>query len=109
VAVAVAPPAGIAHPHDAAAVGARSNRPSKHQAAIVCVLKSGIHATLAGVAAALLIPRGDRTHSPLRELEHMLHLWVTFAIMPIFVFAKALKGCNDAWGEVRSGSILLIP
>ena len=97
MAVAVAPPAGIAHPHDAAAVGARSNRPQ------------GIHATLAGVAAALLIPRGDRTHSPLRELEHMLHLWVTFAIMPIFVFAKALKGCNDAWGEVRSGSILLIP
>jgi NhaA family Na+:H+ antiporter len=55
----------------------------------VCVLKSGIHATLAGVAVALLVPRGDARQSPLRDLEHMLHPWVTFAIMPIFAFANA--------------------
>lgn len=55
----------------------------------VCVLKSGIHATLAGVAVALLVPRGDATESPLRHLEHMLHPWVSFAIMPIFAFANA--------------------
>ena len=55
----------------------------------VCVLKSGVHATLAGVAVALLVPRGDETTSPLRDLEHMLHPWVTFAIMPIFAFANA--------------------
>src|SRR5437762_7058700 len=55
----------------------------------VCVLKSGIHATLAGVAVALLVPRGEGEHSPLRQLEHMLHPWVTFAIMPIFAFANA--------------------
>jgi NhaA family Na+:H+ antiporter len=55
----------------------------------VCVLKSGIHATSAGVAVALLVPRGDATASPLRDLEHMLHPWVTFAIMPIFAFANA--------------------
>src|SRR5262249_40775365 len=41
----------------------------------VCVLKSGIHATLAGVAVALLVPlgKGDDVGSPLRQLEHMLH------------------------------------
>jgi NhaA family Na+:H+ antiporter len=55
----------------------------------VCVLKSGIHATLAGVAVALLVPRGEATASPLRDLEHMLHPWVTFAIMPVFAFANA--------------------
>src|SRR5262249_56830664 len=55
----------------------------------VCVLKSGIHATLAGVAVALLVPRGDAEDSPLRHLEHILHPWVTFAIMPIFAFANA--------------------
>ncbi|ALG67491.1 Na+/H+ antiporter NhaA [Beggiatoa leptomitoformis] len=59
----------------------------------VCVLKSGIHATLAGVALAIFIPlrtKGDDTgHSPLRHLEHVLHPWVAFAIMPIFAFANA--------------------
>jgi Na+:H+ antiporter, NhaA family len=55
----------------------------------VCVLKSGIHATLAGVAVALFIPLGDAKESPLRHLEHMLHPWVSFAIMPIFAFANA--------------------
>ena len=55
----------------------------------VCVLKSGIHATLAGVAVALLIPTGDADDSPLRHLEHMLHPWVSFAIMPIFAFANS--------------------
>ena len=55
----------------------------------VCVLKSGVHATLAGVAVALLIPTGDADDSPLRHLEHMLHPWVSFAIMPIFAFANA--------------------
>ncbi len=55
----------------------------------IAVLKSGIHATLAGVAVALFVPRGDATDSPLRHLEHMLHPWVSFAIMPIFAFANA--------------------
>jgi NhaA family Na+:H+ antiporter len=58
----------------------------------VCVLKSGVHATLAGVALAFAIPlktRGPREQSPLRRCEHALHPWVTFAIMPIFAFANA--------------------
>lgn len=58
----------------------------------VCVLKSGVHATLAGVVVALTIPlrtRGGHKTSPLHELEHKLHPWVVFAIMPVFAFANA--------------------
>lgn len=55
----------------------------------ICVLKSGVHATLAGVAVAMFVPLGTSTDSPLRHLEHMLHPWVSFAIMPIFAFANA--------------------
>ena len=54
------------------------------------VLRSGVHATLAGVAAALTIPMnasGDRR--PLEQLEHGLHPWVAFPVIPIFGFANA--------------------
>jgi len=53
----------------------------------VAVLKSGVHATLAGVLIALAIPM-DKEHgvSPLQEVEHGLHPWVAFAILPIFAF-----------------------
>lgn len=56
----------------------------------VAVLKSGVHATLAGVLIAFCIPmRDDQGRSPLRELEHDLHGPVAFAILPIFAFANA--------------------
>jgi NhaA family Na+:H+ antiporter len=58
----------------------------------ICVLKSGVHATLAGVAVALFIPYrgdGDPAQSPLRRAEHGLHSWVSFFVMPIFAFANA--------------------
>ncbi|MCB1923273.1 MAG: Na+/H+ antiporter NhaA [Gammaproteobacteria bacterium] len=58
----------------------------------VAVLKSGVHATLAGVALALFIPMKDRArpdHSPLRQLEHELHPVVAFVILPIFAFANS--------------------
>jgi Na+:H+ antiporter, NhaA family len=56
-----------------------------------CVLKSGIHATLAGVALAIFIPnqKASEDHSPLHRLEHALHPWVAFLILPIFAFANA--------------------
>jgi Na+:H+ antiporter, NhaA family len=56
----------------------------------VCVLKSGVHATLAGVATALLIPmRDSEGESPLKHLEHVLHPWVAFMVVPLFGFANA--------------------
>jgi Na+:H+ antiporter, NhaA family len=59
------------------------------------VLKSGVHATLAGVALALIIPlrpspgRPDDLASPLHILEHALHPYVAFLIVPVFGFANA--------------------
>lgn len=56
----------------------------------VAVLKSGVHATLAGVAIAFTIPiDGDEGETPLEHLEHMLHPWVAFFILPLFAFANA--------------------
>jgi NhaA family Na+:H+ antiporter len=59
------------------------------------VLKSGVHATLAGVALALTIPirlspgHPDDPASPLHKLEHAIQPWVGFLIVPIFGFANA--------------------
>jgi NhaA family Na+:H+ antiporter len=63
----------------------------------VCVLKSGVHATLAGVITGLMIPHYDKhddiddalQHSPLETLEHALHPWVAYLILPVFAFANA--------------------
>jgi NhaA family Na+:H+ antiporter len=62
----------------------------------VLVLRSGVHATVAGVLLALTVPlrpsRGqpdDMAHSPLHQLEHRLHGWVTFAVIPVFGFVNA--------------------
>ena len=63
----------------------------------VAVLKSGVHATLAGVVLAMFIPLRvpeDSVSSPatgtlLHRLEHALHPWVAFGVLPIFAFANA--------------------
>ena len=58
----------------------------------VAVLKSGVHATLAGVALAMFIPmesRDEPGRSPLKELEEDLHHLVAFGILPLFAFANA--------------------
>ena len=58
----------------------------------VLVLKSGVHATLAGVVTAFaipLLPHKGGDHSMLEDLEHGLHNWVAFAILPLFAFANA--------------------
>ncbi len=56
------------------------------------VLKSGVHATLAGVLLAAFIPMRDpedAARSPLKELEHDLHQFVAFVVLPVFAFANA--------------------
>ncbi len=58
----------------------------------VAVLKSGVHATLAGVVLALFIPikcSDDPTFSPLKSLEHELHGVVSLVILPLFAFVNA--------------------
>ncbi len=57
----------------------------------VCVLKSGVHATLAGVVLAFAIPlrAEDGSGSPLERMEHALHPWVAYLVMPVFAFANA--------------------
>ena len=60
----------------------------------IAVLKSGVHATLAGVVLAMFIPlraKGgtDAVTSPLRRLEHLLHPWVAFGVLPLFALANA--------------------
>lgn len=54
------------------------------------VLKSGVHATLAGVIIGFCIPlRGKNGETPLYHLEHILAPWCSFAILPLFAFSNA--------------------
>ncbi len=60
----------------------------------IFVLKSGIHATLAGIIIAFFIPLNaiNEKHkrvSPVRTLQHNIHFWVAFYILPIFAFVNA--------------------
>ncbi len=57
----------------------------------VAVHESNIHATIAGVMMGLLIPSGDAGDNPpvLTRLEHILHPWTSFVIVPIFALANA--------------------
>ena len=66
-----------------------------------CVLQSGVHATIAGVLAAMMIPiiptpgEPDDIDSPLHRLEHALHPWSAFLIIPLFGFANAGVAVGD--------------
>jgi NhaA family Na+:H+ antiporter len=69
----------------------------------VSVLKSGVHATLAGVALAFMVPLGAHEKgaetSLAESLEHDLHPWVSFLILPLFAFVNAgidLRGMSLA-------------
>ncbi|MGA7981520.1 MAG: Na+/H+ antiporter NhaA [Chromatiaceae bacterium] len=76
----------------------------------VSVLKSGVHATLAGVALGFAIPLRTRlsgSYSPLRQLEHDLHPWVAFAIVPVFAFANAGVSLHGISLDVLLGPVPL--
>ena len=69
----------------------------------ILVLKSGVHATLAGVATAFALPLGKEDDgAPLRRVEHGLLPWTSFLVMPLFGFANA--GLSLA--EIRPGQLL---
>ncbi|HEY5776338.1 MAG TPA: Na+/H+ antiporter NhaA, partial [Xanthomonadales bacterium] len=76
------------------------------------VLKSGVHATLAGIAVAAFIPLKDADdQSPLRHLEHILHPWVAYCVLPLFAFANAGLalagvGVGDVTGTISTGIVL---
>ena len=80
----------------------------------IFVLKSGVHATFAGVALAFAIPlhsKKNLEHSPLEHLEHALHPWVSFLILPVCAFANAGiplsgMGIGDLLHTVPLGIIL---
>ncbi len=68
------------------------------------VLKSGVHATLAGVALGLMIPhRGkeDSTASPMLRLEHNLQPWIAYFVVPVFAFSNAgLSFAGNTWADL---------
>lgn len=70
------------------------------------VLQSGIHATLAGVALALCIPLKTKPENeqeaPLLRLEHSIHPWVGFLVVPIFGFTNA----GVALGGISASTLL---
>jgi Na+:H+ antiporter, NhaA family len=80
----------------------------------LCVLKSGVHATIAGVVTALMIPLSSPkkgVDGPLKDLEHFLSPWVAFLIMPVFALANAglyLGGmsANDMLSQIPVGIAL---
>ncbi|HEY5646562.1 MAG TPA: Na+/H+ antiporter NhaA [Pseudomonadales bacterium] len=77
----------------------------------VCVLKSGVHATLAGVVTALFIPMRNPSEayegSPLKHLEHVLHPWVAFMILPLFAFVNAGVSFAGMTTEMLTGGVAL--
>jgi Na+:H+ antiporter, NhaA family len=68
----------------------------------ICVLKSGVHATLAGVVVAFALPlvsRNEGEPTLLEQLEESLHPWIAFGVLPLFAFANAgvsLQGLSFA-------------
>ncbi|MCB1565717.1 MAG: Na+/H+ antiporter NhaA, partial [Xanthomonadales bacterium] len=73
-------------------MGVKSTAPYLFVGALLwmSVLKSGVHATLAGVVIGLCIPADDgKGGSPLEKLEHSLQPWVAYLILPLFAFANA--------------------
>ncbi|MDQ6976005.1 MAG: Na+/H+ antiporter NhaA [Mariprofundaceae bacterium] len=78
----------------------------------VSVLKSGVHATLAGVALAFTIPlhgldEDKKPTSPLKDIEQGLHFWVAFFILPLFAFVNAGVNITDISLNEMSGAVPL--
>lgn len=71
-----------------------------------CVLRSGVHATVAGVLLGFLTPLEFRQDKPLEDLVHKIHPWMSFLIMPVFALANAGVSLGGAaFGELAGNSI----
>ena len=65
------------------------------------VLASGVHATISGVLAALTVPLArDERRSPLKRLEHGIHPWVMFGVVPLFGLSSAGVDLTDGLGTL---------
>jgi NhaA family Na+:H+ antiporter len=78
----------------------------------VAVLKSGVHATLAGVALAFMIPlhskdENGKPFSMAYNMEHSLHTWVAFFILPLFAFVNAGVDLRGISLEEMGGTVPL--
>lgn len=76
----------------------------------ISVLKSGVHATLAGVVLAFTIPlhgkdENKKPVSPLKDIEHALHFWVAFFILPLFAFVNAGVNVTEISLHQMTGSV----
>lgn len=82
----------------------------------ICVLKTGVHATLTGIILAFTIPLNivnekRKRVSPIKTLEHFIHNWVAYFILPVFAFVNAgidlrTISINDMYNSVSYGIIL---
>ncbi len=74
----------------------------------IAVLKSGVHATMAGVVTALAVPmKGKNGEAPLEHLEHLLAPWIAFLVMPVFGFLNAGVAFGAAGGDVFADPVLI--
>jgi len=76
----------------------------------ICIFKSGVHATIAGVLFAFMVPikkKSDERLSPLHRLEDQLHPWVAYLILPLFAFTNAGLSFHDvSWEKLISPLVL---
>ena len=78
----------------------------------ICVLKTGVHATLTGIILAFTIPLNlinekRRNISPVRTLEHYINSWVAYFILPIFTFVNAGIDLRNIFFEQMNNSVSL--
>ena len=78
----------------------------------IFVLKSGVHATLAGIIVAFTIPlhavnEKRKLVSPAKSLQHHIHYWVAFYILPLFAFVNAGVDLSDlSFDKITNGASL---
>jgi Na+:H+ antiporter, NhaA family len=73
----------------------------------LCVLKSGVHATLAGVVLALALPLDDKNNCLANRVISKLHPWVVYFVIPVFALANAGINLTEVSFNVLENHIAL--